>query len=370
MKNLTQDIRYGLRSLRRQPVFTLVAVMSLALGIGANTAIFSLVNAVLLTPLQFADPDRLVLVWEAAPEMGLARADVSAANFADWKSQNQVFDDMAAMSFRSFDITGDGEAEKVQAAAATANFFPLLGVTPELGRNFSPDEDKPEGSRVMILSYLLWQRRYGGDRNILGRDIILNGRKHTVIGVMPSSFRFLNDYTNIWVPSASTQKELADRKTNDHIVIARLRSGVTIAQAQADIGNITHRITQEYPNEVSASLKANVVQLREHVTGQSRGPLIMLLVAVGFVLLIACANIANLLLSRATARRQEIAVRAAVGASRCRIVRQLLTESLIISTLGGALGLLVAAGSFEFLKKLIPPGLVAATLRLDLRVLG
>lgn len=370
MNNLTQDIHYGLRSLRRQPVFTLVAVLSLALGIGANTAIFSLVNAVLLTPLQFSDPERLVMVWESAPEIGFPQGDVSAANFADWKAQNQVFDDMAAISFRSFNITGDGEAEKVQAAGATANFFPLLGVTPELGRNFLPDEDKAGGSRVMILSYGLWQRRYGGDRDILGRDILLNGQKHTVVGVMPSSFRFLIDYTSIWVPTALTQKELADRETNNLNVVARLHAGVTTAQAQADIGNITHRITQEYPNEVSASLKAAVVPLREQVTGRSRRPLVMLLVAVGLVLLIACANIANLLLSRASGRRQEIAVRAAVGASRSRIVRQLLTESVILSTLGGVLGLLVAAGSFEFLKKLIPPGLVAATLRLDLRVLG
>jgi predicted permease len=370
MNELTQDLRYGLRSLRRQPVFTLVAVISLALGIGANTAIFSLVNAVLLTPLQFSDPNRLVMVWEAAPEIGFPQSDASVANFADWKAQNKVFDDMAGISFRSFNITGDGDAEKVQAYAATANFFPLLGITPALGRNFSSDEDQAGGSNVTILSYGLWQRRYGGDPGILGRDILLNGQKHTVVGVMPSSFRFLNGATSVWVPAAFTQKQFADRKSNNVTVVARLKAGVTTEQAQADIGNITKRITQEYPNEVPATLKAAVVPLREQVSGQSRRPLIMLLVAVAFVLLIACANIANLLLARATNRRQEIAVRSAVGANRGRIVRQLLTESVILSSLGGVLGLIVAAGSFEFLKKLIPPGIVASTLRLDLRVLG
>jgi len=211
MNTLIQDIRYGLRGLLRQPGFTVIAVLSLALGIGANTAMFSLVNAVLLKPLQFADPNRLVVLWEDDPSIGAIHDDVAVANFVDWKTQNKVFDDMAALSFRSFNITGDGEPEKVMAYGATANFFPLLGATPSLGRNFLPEEDQPGGAKVAILSHGLWQRRYGADRGIIGRNILLNGQKHTVVGVMPADFKYLYESTAMWVPAAFTSEELTKR---------------------------------------------------------------------------------------------------------------------------------------------------------------
>lgn len=369
MGNLIQDLRYGLRGLLRQPAFTLVVVFSLALGIGANTAIFTLVNAVLLTPLQFTEADRLVTIWEGNTANHVTHDDVAVANFVDWKAQNNVFTEMAALGFRSFNITGDGEPEKVQAYGATANFFPLLGVTPALGRNFLPEEDQRNAPKVAILSDGLWQRRYGGDRGIVGRDILLNDQKHTVIGVMPADFRFRTGQTALWVPIAFGPEDIVQRDNQHLNVVGRLKAGVSVAQAQADIAAISDRIVRDHPDE-AGGLQAEVVPLREELTGSSRQPLLMLLVAVGLVLLIACANTANLLLSRAAGRRREIAVRSAIGANRRRIVRQLLTESIILSTVGGALGLIVAEFSFEFLKRLVPAGLVSSGLRIDFRVLG
>lgn len=231
-----------------------------------------------------------------------------------------------------------------------------------------PEEDIPDGPEVAILSFGLWQRRYGGDRSILGRDILLNGQKYTVIGVMPGNFRFRHGYTGVWVPAGFTREDLTTRDSQNLTVIGRLKAGVTVEQAQVDIATITDRIVRDHADGVRG-LRAEVIPLREELTGPSRRPLLMLLVAVGFVLLIACANTANLLLSRAVSRRREIAVRSAMGANRRRIVRQLLTESIILSTFGGALGLIVAAFSFEFLKKLVPPGLISSALRIDLPVL-
>lgn len=370
METLIKDARYGIRSLLKRPGFAAIAIITLALGIGANTAIFSVVNAVLLRPLPFADPDRLVMIWEDGSFAGFPRNSPAAANYVDVKNQNQVFEDVAAMDMRTFNITGDGEPEKVDAFGVTANFFPMLGVKPALGRFFSEEEDKPGANKVLMLNHGIWQQRYGGDKNIIGRELLLNGEKHTVVGVMPSGFQFLNSKVGMWVPIAFTAEGLASRGRHYLNVVARMKPGVSVAQADAEVRAIHQRIAQDHPDE-AGRLVGYVMPLRDQLSGDLRRPLLMLLVAVGFVLLIACANIANLLLSRAASRRREMAVRAALGASRIRIARQLLIESLLLATVGSALGLLLATWSFTFLQRLIPDGLATSTkLGLDLPVLG
>src|SRR6185437_14207832 len=367
---LIQDLRFALRIFGKSPGFAIFAVLALALGIGANTAIFSLVDAVLLKPLSFRDPGRLVMVWEDARFMGFPENTPAPANYIDWKTRNHVFTDMAALNGDIVDLTGNGEQpEEVEAKRATANLFPLLGVKPVLGRTFLPEEDNPGGPQVAAISRGLWIRRFGADPGIIGKTILLNGEKHTVIGVLPPGFD-LPDPVDVWVPMAFTNQQRASRGNHYLQVVARLRDGVTFQQAQADMRGIAAQLARQYPN-TNQGIGALLVPLHSQFVGSLRIGLIALLAAVACVLLIACANVANLLLARATGRRREMAVRTALGASRQRLIRQTLTESVFLSLAGGALGLLLADWSLAFLQRLIPLPLTTTTsVSLDPKVLA
>jgi putative ABC transport system permease protein len=369
LEDLAQDTRYALRSLRKHPGFTTVAILTLALGIGANTAIFSVINTVLLRPLPYENADRLVVIVETVAERSIGGA--SYANFVDWRNQNTTFANVAAVRQReSFNLTGTGESERLQGRLVSANFLSTLGVSPIVGRDFVTEDDRPGVAPVVILSHALWQRRFGGKQDIIGQQITLNRESYTVVGITSPEFQYGFD-ADVSVPIGLSAERFSPRGRDPGIdTVARLKDGVSTEAANAELNTIAARLEQQYP-DTNKTRRVRLESLRETIVGDIRPMLLTMLGAVGLVLLIACANVANLLLARSARRQREIAIRTALGAGRRRILRQLFTESLLLALAAGVVGLLLALAGTSLLSAYVPEGIPRVSeIRTDALVLA